>query len=74
LPNDLQHTFKVFQHVIILESHYTVSASLQFLATQSVCLRINVVATVKLDHELSRWAGEIRDAPSDRILPAKLPG
>jgi hypothetical protein len=73
-PDCLQHTFDIFDHIIVPESDHAVTATRKLGGTQTVGTRLfRMLAAIKLDHQFARWTGEVDDATSNRMLPTKFP-
>jgi hypothetical protein len=73
LPNHLHDTLGIFEHVIVPESDDAVTVAQQLDTMQVIIFRVGMLTTVELNHEPSRRASEIGDAPTDGMLATELP-
>jgi hypothetical protein len=71
--NLLHNPLQIIDHLIVAESHDTISARLQILRAHPVLLdSVFVMGTIDFDHEPLRPARKIDDVISDRMLTSEV--
>jgi len=74
VQNGLQHAFDVLEHIAVPEANDAIPMTREFRGAERIgFLPIRVLSAVELDHQLSRWAGEVCDSGRERMLPTELP-
>jgi len=72
--NRRQDAVEIIEHVAVPEPKNAIAMPRELVAATIIgVLFKSVLAAVELDCELMLRAGEVDDAPSDRMLPPKLP-
>ena len=72
--NRFQHTFDIFDDIIVPESNDAIPVLRELGATQGVgVFLLRMLTAVELDHKLLRRAGKVGDALADRVLAPELP-
>jgi len=69
-----QDAVNIFDNVPIREPDHAIALSRQLRGARRIGIfPVGMLAAVELNHQLSRRAGEIGDAPADGMLPTELP-